>query len=86
MLRTFQDGSDVCIVVKDNGKGIPREILDHIFEFRFTASDTRVKMGSGLASAYDIALQHGGDIIIESEVGEGTEVLMRLPVGGNLQT
>ncbi len=85
-IRTFQDGADVCLVIWDTGPGISQDVLDRIFEFQFTASDTRVKMGSGLASAYDIALQHGGDITIESEEGTGTAVRIRVPVRWRLHS
>ena len=58
---------------------IPPERLESIFEFGFSASGPRVKMSAGLATAYSIVQEHGGDIEIESEVDVGTTVTVRLP-------
>lgn len=79
-IRTFEAQGYVCVLVRDTGPGISKDILDQIFEFRFTQTDTRVKMGSGLASAYDIVQKHKGEISITSEEGAGTEVMIRLPI------
>lgn len=79
-IQTFREDDTICIGVRDNGVGIPQAVLDHIFEFRFTQADDRVKMGSGLISAYDIVNKHGGEIEVTSEERVGTEVRIRLPV------
>ena len=79
-IQTFVRDASVCVVVRDNGRGIPASVLAHIFDFRFTQAEDRVKMGSGLASAYDIVQKHGGDIFITSDEGVGTEVQISLPI------
>ena len=57
--------------------------LARIFDFDFHASGERVKMGFGLASDYRIVQEHQGEIQVESEVGEGTAVTIKLPSGSN---
>ncbi|MCZ6633977.1 MAG: ATP-binding protein [bacterium] len=79
-ISTWQDGGTVGVCIRDTGKGIPGGQLEHIFDFGFTRSGGRVRLGSGLASAYNIVRRHQGEIDIQSEVGKGTEVTIRLPV------
>jgi signal transduction histidine kinase len=73
-------GNQVEISVKDNGKGIPEEIKDKIFQPFFTTKPTGQGTGLGLSLAYDIVKAHGGEIKIESEDGEGTEFIIQLPI------
>ena len=68
----------VEIVFHDNGAGIPKSTLDKIFEPFFTTKSKGT--GLGLAITKQIVEQHLGTIRIESEVGEGTTVTVRLPV------
>ncbi len=79
-IRTFQKDNLIYLVFSDSGKGIPPEQLDKIFDFGFTVDTTRVKMGSGLSTAYNTIQKHHGDIIIESTVGNGTTVTITLPL------
>ena len=78
-------GSEVCVVVEDQGRGIPEEKLDIIFE-RFQqgdASDSRALGGTGLALANcrrNVG-QHGGRIWAESLPGKGSRFLITLPAG-----
>lgn len=73
----------VCILVQDQGRGIPEDKLELIFE-RFQqvdASDSRSKGGTGLGLAIcrSIARQHGGDIWVESKLGHGSTFYFTLP-------
>jgi len=68
----------VNLKFSDNGAGIPAEHIEKIFEPFFT---TRVKgTGLGLAITRQIVEQHYGKIEIESEIGQGTSVNVRLPI------
>ena len=78
-LKTFFDGSNICIECRDNGTGIPKAILPKIFEPFFTTKDTSKKAGLGLNIVDKIIKMHNGKIIIESEVGKGTKVTISLP-------
>src|SRR5207248_4053580 len=73
-------GKAVEVRVRDNGTGIPREIRDKLFQPFFTPKPTGEGTGLGLSISYDIVTQqHGGNIEVESEVGEFTEFIVRFP-------
>ncbi|RAV01791.1 cell wall metabolism sensor histidine kinase WalK [Paenibacillus sp. YN15] len=69
--------------VRDNGPGIPEEHLPHVFDrfYRSESSRTRRSGGAGLGLSISKSLveAHGGDIWVESAVGEGTTFALRLP-------
>lgn len=66
----------VCIEVRDSGRGIPPENLERIFEPLF--STKTVGIGLGLAIARRYAEHNGGNLTVESEPGEGTVFRLRL--------
>jgi signal transduction histidine kinase len=69
------------IHVKDNGNGIPQNIIDKIFQPFFTTKPTGEGTGLGLSLAYDIITkEHTGTIKAESEEGEGTRFIINLPI------
>jgi two-component system NtrC family sensor kinase len=67
------------IKVADNGNGIPKAIVDKIFQPFFTTKPTGEGTGLGLSLSYDIIKAHGGEIKVESREGEGTEFIIYLP-------
>ena len=68
----------VELVVKDNGKGIPRKILKRIFE-PFFSHGKRKGTGLGMATVKKIVEEHGGTVEVASEEGEGTVATIVLP-------
>jgi len=74
------NGGGVTISVSDNGSGISDEIKDKIFQPFFTTKPTGQGTGLGLSLAYDIIKAHGGELKVESEVGEGTVFTIQLPL------
>jgi signal transduction histidine kinase len=72
-------GDFVAIVVRDNGAGMPRDVLAHAFEPFFTTKDPGRGTGLGLATVYGFANQSGGTATITSTVGSGTSVTIYLP-------
>ena len=79
--------NDAYIKIFDNGIGIPEEDLSRIFErfYRVDKARTREMGGSGLglAIAKEILDKNGGSIDIKSVVGQGTEVVVRIPTKGD---
>ncbi|PHQ80358.1 MAG: two-component sensor histidine kinase [Thalassobium sp.] len=69
-------GGKVLIQIKDNGEGIPEDMVDRIFVPNFTTKSSG--SGLGLAMVKSIVEQHGGRIWFESEVGEGTSFFVEL--------
>ncbi|MEG4584951.1 PAS domain S-box protein [Microcoleus sp. MOSTC5] len=81
---TVSRSSYILIAVKDQGRGIPADKLEMVFE-RFQqvdASDSRQKGGTGLGLAIcrSIVQQHGGRMWVESVLGEGSTFFLSLPV------
>ncbi|HTE85119.1 MAG TPA: ATP-binding protein, partial [Dehalococcoidia bacterium] len=76
-------GKWVVLQVQDRGIGIPAGDLPHIFERFYRASNVRGRFagtGIGLAGASQIVAAHGGALTVESVEGEGTTVILRLPL------
>jgi len=68
----------VVVNIKDTGCGIPKDSLDKIFEPFF--STKKGGTGLGLSICYKLINVNQGEICIESEVGKGTIVTLRLPL------
>ncbi len=82
-LTVATEGDDyfVHITIADDGVGIKEEYLDLIFETFFTTKTDSVKgVGLGLSVRYGFIIDHGGDIKVESQLGEGTTFSISLPV------
>ena len=67
------------VTVRDNGKGMPREVLRHIFE-PFYSTKTDKGTGLGMFITYGIVRRLGGDIRVDSEEGRGSTVRVTLPL------
>ncbi|TBH17643.1 sensor histidine kinase [Thermus thermamylovorans] len=82
-LKAFDLGERVVVRVEDDGEGIPKEHLPHLFErfYRVDKARDRERGGSGLGLAIVKAIleAHGGEVWVESEVGRGTAFSFSLP-------
>ncbi|MCY4238234.1 MAG: ATP-binding protein [Rhodospirillaceae bacterium] len=78
-LMTRNLGGSVEIRVRDNGNGIPDEVVEKIFLPFFTTKPTNEGTGLGLALSNDIIRRHGGTIRVETKTGEFTEMIIELP-------
>jgi len=78
LATALQDGNFV-IAVRDTGKGIPENIREKVFEPFFTTKPLGQGTGLGLAISYGIIQAHRGSIEVSSEVGKGTEFILRIP-------
>ena len=76
--RRLEEGA-LELRVSDNGPGIPKEIRAKIFDPFFTTKPAGQGTGLGLSVTYGIVKDHGGEIRLESEEGEGTTFIITLP-------
>jgi signal transduction histidine kinase len=60
--------------------GIPKKVLDKIYQPFFTTKPTGQGTGLGLSLSYDIIKAHGGEIKMETKEGEGAEFIFQLPI------
>ncbi|MEC4803648.1 MAG: response regulator [Jaaginema sp. PMC 1079.18] len=75
--------NQVQILIRDNGCGMESETVERIFEQGFTTKGVGKGTGLGMAIAQQIiAEKHGGEIGVNSQLGEGTEFIIRLPLQG----
>jgi PAS domain S-box-containing protein len=79
-LGTKVSGSEVVVTVRDDGCGIPAEAVERLFDPFFTTKPGGEGTGLGLVISREIVRRHGGDIRIESALGRGTTVRIRLPI------
>lgn len=86
-VRTRQEGNWAVIRIEDTGTGIPENIRENVFDHFFTTKDVGQGTGQGLSIAHSIVVQkHGGTIGFETEEGEGTTFIVRLPLASQTET
>jgi signal transduction histidine kinase/sugar lactone lactonase YvrE len=82
MVSTARKKDKIEIRIKDNGTGIPANLLDKIFQPFFTTKPTGQGTGLGLSLSFDIVTKgHNGELKVETTDGEGTEFIIVLPQG-----
>jgi len=72
--------SGIRICIEDDGPGIPSDVLPRIFDPFFTTKSPGKGTGLGLSVCHGIVSEHGGQIWVESEAGEGTRFYVQIPV------
>ena len=77
-VSTKKENNKVLISVRDNGRGIPQNIVDKIFQPFFTTKPTGQGTGLGLSLSYDIVKAHGGELKVETKEGEGSTFVIQL--------
>lgn len=82
-IATRCEGEYVHLTVSDNGTGVPVHLRERIFEPFFTTKTVGRGTGQGLASVRAMVIErHQGRIALDSEVGKGTTMHIRLPIAG----
>lgn len=76
--RNLDDKAEIRI--KDNGNGVPKKVVDKIFQPFFTTKPTGEGTGLGLSMSYDIITKgHNGELTVETKEGEFAEFIIKLP-------
>jgi two-component system NtrC family sensor kinase len=70
--------NNIVIEVTDNGLGIPKHVLNKIFQPFFTTKPTGQGTGLGLSLSYDIIKAHGGELQVQSQENQGTTFIITL--------
>jgi signal transduction histidine kinase len=79
-LTTRKEGGQVLITISDNGTGIPDAVKEKIFQPFFTTKPAGEGTGLGLSMSYDIIKAHGGEMIVHSVAGQGSEFIIQIPI------
>ena len=82
VLTTKRVGESVEVRIRDNGTGIPPNIMEKMFSPFFTTKPSEKGTGLGLSLSHEIVQKHGGSIEASSVLGEYTEMLITLPTSG----
>ena len=80
LLTTRRGDERIEVRIRDNGVGMPPEVVEKMFNPFFTTKPTDKGTGLGLSICNDIIRHHGGEILVESEPGEFTEMTIDLPL------
>ncbi|MEW6067448.1 MAG: ATP-binding protein [Nitrospirota bacterium] len=75
-----KDENTVQVIISDNGSGIPKDKLKHIFEPFYTTKEKGKGTGLGLSISYGIMHRLGGNILVDSEINKGTTFIVEVPV------
>jgi signal transduction histidine kinase len=78
-IQTRGDAEGVEVKIVDNGPGIPPDVLPRIFDPFFTTKDVGEGTGLGLSIVYELVERHGGEINVDTKLGEGTTFTVKLP-------
>ena len=84
-ISTKRVGERIQIRIRDNGSGIPDSLVEKIFNPFFTTKPTDEGTGLGLAMSSDIIQKHGGEISVDTEEGEFTEMTVTLPADASYE-
>ncbi|MFZ1705274.1 MAG: HAMP domain-containing sensor histidine kinase [Saprospiraceae bacterium] len=79
VVTTKKTEKSIQISIKDNGMGIPSNVLEKIFQPFFTTKPAGQGTGLGLSLSFDIVKAHGGDIKVITKENEGAEFIVSLP-------
>jgi len=78
VVQTRLERKSICLIISDNGPGIPARLQKKVFTFFFTTK--KKGTGLGLAITRTLVEANGGQISLESQVGRGTTFLVKFPV------
>ena len=80
---TSNDDKNAFIKIKDNGTGMDAQTQKKVFDPFFTTKEVGEGTGLGMSIAYNTIKKHNGQIIVNSNPGEGTEFILQIPINNN---
>lgn len=83
--ETTADEEFVYAKISDTGCGIDKKNFYRVFEYGFTTKQPGSGSGIGLALSKNIMMKHNGEILIDSEIGVGTTITIKLPIKQNIE-
>ncbi len=78
-IKTWSDEQLIYVAISDNGQGMPIAVRERIFEPFFTTKQVGEGTGLGMSISYEIIKKHGGQILLDSEEGQGATFTITLP-------
>lgn len=79
-INAYKNKKELIVEISDNGSGIKKEILPHLFEPFLTTKNCQSNYGLGLTYCYKVMKEHKGSIEVISEEGKGATVLLKFPL------
>ncbi|HBY20677.1 MAG TPA: hybrid sensor histidine kinase/response regulator [Clostridiales bacterium] len=80
-IKIYSDNINIMCSIRDDGPGIPDSMKSSIFDPFFTTKDVGEGTGLGLSISHDIIVnKHKGEIILNTQIGQGTEFVIKLPI------
>ena len=79
-IRTMHEDNIISVHIKDNGPGIPDEIINKIFDPFYTTKEVGRGTGLGLSVSLGIIEEHRGKIEVQSRTGKGTTFIIKVPL------
>ena len=84
-IKTTVDAENAYIAIRDNGVGMSDQVKEKIFEPFFTTKEVGEGTGLGMSIVYNTIKKHGGEIKVESSLGEGVSFLIIIPLNQQVQ-
>lgn len=78
-IQTRCNNEEICLIVEDNGEGIPDQVKRRLFDPFYTTRQSQGGTGLGLSLVHGIIREHGGNIDVRGEPGQGTIFTITLP-------